>query len=443
VTAVAGARPRWRWRSSRRRTTELGLLVLGALITVGAYVLAALGKTATLPSHTGAFLAVVLGLGLAAHIATRVLAPDADPVLLPLVALLNGLGYVFIARLNYKLAGLQSVWSALGVGAYIATLVLVRRSRDLERYRYLLMLAGLGLMLAPLAPVIGRTINGARLWVRLGSVSFQPVELAKIALAIFFASYFVEKRSVLAAPTLRIGNRLVPDPRPMGPLLLAWGLSLVVMTAERDIGFSLLFFVMFIVMLWVSTGRMAYLLVGAVLFVLGALLAMHLFGHVHERITIWLNPWPHRDRSGYQIVQAQYALGTGGLAGSGLGLGRPQLIPVVASDFIFAAIGEELGLLGTSAIIFSFVLFVGAGLRTALRARSEFASLLAAGYTAVVGFQAFFIMAGVVRLLPLTGVTLPFVAYGGSSLVANYVILALLQRISAETQAPAPVPPRT
>jgi len=392
--------------------------VLGALITVGAYVLASLGKTATIPSHAGAFLAVVLGLGLAAHMATRVFAPDADPVLLPLVALLNGLGYVFIARLNYKLASLQSVWTALGVGAYIGTLALVRRSRDLERYRYLLALAGLGLMLAPLA----------------------PGELAKIALAIFFASYFVEKRNVLAEPTLRIGDRLVPDPRPMGPVLLAWGLSLVVMTAERDIGFSLLFFVMFIVMLWVSTSRVAYLMVGAVLFLLGAFLAVHLFGHVHERITIWLNPWPYRDRSGYQIVQAQYALGSGGLAGSGLGLGRPQVIPVVASDFIFAAIGEELGLLGTSAIVFAFMLFVGAGLRTALRARSEFASLLAAGYTAVVGFQAFFIMAGVVRLLPLTGVTLPFVAYGGSSLLANYVILALLQRISAES-APPPAAP--
>ena len=440
MTAAATTRaPKWR-RTSRRRTTELGLLILGALITVGAYVLASLGKTATLPPHTGAFLAVVLGLGLAAHIATRVLAPDAGPVLLPLVALLNGLGYVFIARLNYRLAGLQSMWSALGVGAYIATLAVVRRSRDLERYRYLLAVAGLGLMLAPLAPVIGRTINGARLWVRVGSVSFQPVELAKISLAIFFASYFVEKRSVLAAPTLRIGNQLVPDPRPMGPVLLAWGLSLVVMTAERDIGFSLLFFVMFIVMLWVSTGRVAYLLVGAVLFILGALFAMQLFGHVHERIAVWLNPWPHRDRSGYQIVQAQYALGTGGLTGSGLGLGRPQLIPVVASDFIFAAIGEELGLLGTSAVLFSFVLFVGAGLRTALRARSEFASLLAAGYTAVVGFQAFFIMAGVVRLLPLTGVTLPFVAYGGSSLVANYILLALLQRISAEEQVAPEAP---
>ena len=433
MTTLDPSPARRRRRTSPRRTTELGLLVLGALITVGAYVLASLGKTATIPPHTFAFLAVVVGLGLAAHMATRVFAPDADPILLPLVALLNGLGYVFIARLNYKLASLQSVWTALGVGAYIGTLALVRRSRDLERYRYLLAVAGLGLMLAPLAPVVGRTINGARLWVRMAGVSFQPVELAKIALAIFFASYFVEKRNVLSEPTLRVGNRLLPDPRPMGPVLLAWGLSMVVMTAERDIGFSLLFFVMFIAMLWVSTGRVAYLMVGAVLFLLGAFLAVHLFGHVHERITIWLNPWPYRDRSGYQIVQAQYALGSGGLAGSGLGLGRPQVIPVVASDFIFAAIGEELGLLGTSAIIFSFMLFVGAGLRTALRARSEFAGLLAAGVTAVIGFQAFFIMAGVVRLLPLTGVTLPFVAYGGSSLIANYILLALLQRISAES----------
>ena len=206
MTTLDPSPARRRRRTSPRRTTELGLLVLGALITVGAYVLASLGKTATIPPHTFAFLAVVVGLGLAAHMATRVFAPDADPILLPLVALLNGLGYVFIARLNYKLASLQSVWTALGVGAYIGTLALVRRSRDLERYRYLLAVAGLGLMLAPLAPVVGRTINGARLWVRMAGVSFQPVELAKIALAIFFASYFVEKRNVLSEPTLFHGK---------------------------------------------------------------------------------------------------------------------------------------------------------------------------------------------------------------------------------------------
>ncbi|MGH9207350.1 MAG: FtsW/RodA/SpoVE family cell cycle protein, partial [Acidimicrobiales bacterium] len=291
---------------------------------------------------------------------------------------------------------------------------------------------GLALLLMPLVPKLGQNINGARLWVRLGPVSFQPVELGKLALVIFFASYFVEKRELLTLPTARIGNRLVTDPRPFGPVVLAWAFSLVVMTAEHDIGFSLLLFVIFISLLWVTTGRVLYLVVGAVLFALGALVAAHLFGQVHERIAVWLDPWRVSQTTGYQIVQGQYALGTGGIAGSGLGLGQPGLIPVVTSDFIFAAFGEELGLVGTTFLVGAYVVLVGAGMRIALKCRSDFAKLLTVGFTALLGFQAFFIMAGVVRLLPLTGVTLPFVAYGGSSLVANYVLIAILMRISNE-----------
>ena len=428
-----------------RRTTELGLLLIVTLITVGAYVLASLGKSATIPAQTVPFLVFVLALTMGAHLANRWLAPDADPAFLPIVALLNGLGYVFIARLNYKLAGLQATWTLIGVLVYVATLFVVRRSRDLERYRYLLALVGLGLLLLPLVPHIGQNINGARLWVRLGPVSFQPVELAKIALAIFFASYFVERQEVLATPTSHLGPLAVPAARYLGPVVGVVGISLLIMTAERDIGFSLLFFVLFVSMIWVTTGRLAYVLVGLVLFFVGAFLAIHLFPHVNERITIWLDPWSHANSSGYQLVQAQYALGSGGIAGTGLGLGRPTIIPVVVSDFIFAAIGEELGLLGTTAVIISFLLLVGAGLRTAIAARSGFAKLLTAGLTAVLGFQAFFIMAGVVRILPLTGITLPFVAYGGSSLIANYVLLAVLVRVSSETigldvSTPAPVP---
>jgi cell division protein FtsW (lipid II flippase) len=299
----------------------------------------------------------------------------------------------------------------------------------------------LALLLLPLAPKLGQNINGARLWVRLGPVTFQPVELAKIALIIFFASYFVEKRELLTLPTVRIGNRLFTDPRPFGPVVLAWGFSLLVMTAERDVGFSLLIFVLFISMLWMATGRVTYLVVGAVLFVIGAILAAHLFGHVHDRITVWLDPWKYANGIGYQVVQSQYGLGSGGLVGSGLGLGHPTLIPVASSDFIFAAIGEEMGLLGTVGIVMAFLMLVGASLRTALGAKSDFAKLLAAGITAAIGFQAFFIMAGVVRLLPLTGVTLPFVAYGGSSLVANYILIALLMRVSDENVQLA-VPPQ-
>ncbi|HET6875135.1 MAG TPA: FtsW/RodA/SpoVE family cell cycle protein [Acidimicrobiales bacterium] len=417
-------------RPGYRRTTELGLLLLAGVFTVGAYILASLGKAASLPANVVPFLVALLVLMAGAHVATRRLAPGSSQVILPLAAFLNGLGYVFIARLDPHLAGLQATWTAIGVGAYILTLVLVPRVQVLERYRYLVALAGIVLLLLPLVPKVGQNINGARLWIRLGPLTFQPVELAKIALAVFFASYLVEKRDLLATPTRRVGNLLLPDPRPFGPLVLMWGLSLLVMTAERDVGFSLLIFVLFIATLWIATGRSAYLGLGAVLFGLGALLADKLFPHVHDRIQVWLNPWPHANDIGYQAIQALYAMGSGGVAGSGLGLGRPELVPVVASDYIFAAIGEELGLMGTTLVVFAFLLLVGTGLRIALRARSDFAKLLAAGLTAILGFQAFFIMAGVVRLLPVTGVTLPFVAYGGSSLVANYILIALLIRTS-------------
>ncbi|MGH9301560.1 MAG: FtsW/RodA/SpoVE family cell cycle protein, partial [Acidimicrobiales bacterium] len=367
-----------------------------------------------------------------AHIANRILAPRADPLILPVAALLNGLGYVMIARLDYHLAALQALWSAVGIAAYVVTLVVVRFSRDLARYRYLLGFGGVFLLLLPLVPHIGENINGARLWLRLGPITFQPVELAKIALVIFFASYFVEKRELLSVATMRVGNRLVPDPRTFGPIVAAWGMSIVIMVAEHDIGFSLLVFVIFITMLWMATGRVAYLVIGAVLFVLAAFVAAHLFAQVHVRINSWFDPFAHAQGTGYQMVQAQYAMGTGGLAGTGLGLGHPGLIPVVVSDFIFAAFGEELGLLGTTSLVIAYVLMVTAGLRIALRARTDFAKLLTAGLVGIFGFQAFFIMAGVVRLLPLTGITLPFVAYGGSSLLANYILIALVVRVSSE-----------
>jgi cell division protein FtsW (lipid II flippase) len=417
---------------SSRRRTEAGLLLLADLAVVFAYVLASLGHAARIPANVIPFLAIILGLSAACHLANRWLAPDANPVVVPVAALLNGLGYVMIARLDYQLASAQATWTAIGVAAYVGTLVVVRRSRDLDRYRYLLAVAGLGLLLMPLVPKVGQNINGARLWVRLGPLSFQPVELAKLALIVFFASYFVEKRELLSTPTMRVGNRLVTDPRPFGPVVLAWAFSLLVMTAEHDIGFSLLLFCVFISMLWVATGRARYLLVGAVLFLVGAVVAQHLFGQVHERIAIWLDPWKYAQSTGLQLVQAAYGMGTGGVAGTGLGLGHPGLIPVVTSDFIFAAFGEELGLVGTSMLVVAYVVLVGVGLRAALAARSEFSKLLATGLSAVLGLQAFFIMAGVVRLLPLTGVTLPFVAYGGSSLVANYVLAGVLVRCTDE-----------
>src|SRR5581483_6070620 len=249
-----------------RRDTELGLIVLVALITAGAYALASLGKSASLPANIGPFLAIILAMLAVAHVAVRRLAPRGDAVLLPVAGLLNGLGYVFIARLDQSLAGLQAVWPGLGILAFVATLVVVRQARDLERYRYSFALLGVGLLMMPLLPVVGRNINGARLWVRLGPINFQPGEMAKITLGIFFAAYLVEKRELLSD----FGKgRLLPQPRAIGPILLAWGASILVMTAEKDLGSSLLFFTLFISMLWLATDRGAYLGIGAVLFGVG------------------------------------------------------------------------------------------------------------------------------------------------------------------------------
>jgi cell division protein FtsW (lipid II flippase) len=322
------------------------------------------------------------------------------------------------------------MWTALGVAAFVGTLLVVRRTRDLERFRYTFALIGIGLLLMPLLPVIGRNINGARLWVRVGGISFQPGEFAKVTLCIFLASYLVEKRELLSIGTRRIGRMVVPDFKYFGPILLAWGLSMLVLVAERDLGSSVLFFALFLAMLWVATARGAYLFIGAGMFTVGSLLAVKAFAHVHERISIWLNPWPVANGTGFQTIQALFALAAGGIFGTGLALGSPQRIPEVATDFIFAAVGEELGLLGTAAIIITFLLIVGTGFRIAMRAESSFEKLLATGLTTIIGVQAFIIIGGVTRLVPLTGITLPFVSYGGSSLLANYVLLALLLRVS-------------
>jgi cell division protein FtsW (lipid II flippase) len=414
-----------------RRNTELGLILLAAVITLGAYVLASLGRTADIPANIVPFLGFVLALLGAAHIATRRLVPDADGLLLPLAGLLNGIGYVFIARLDDGLAGLQATWTAVGIAAYIGTLLVVRRTRDLQRYRYTFMVLGIGLLLLPLVPGVGRTIRGAQIWVAIGPVNFQPGEFAKVVLAIFFAAYLAEKHRILAVTTWRLGPiKNFPDPKHLGPVLIAWGASLVIMMAQRDLGSSLLFFALFMIVLWVGTERGVYLGVGTLLFTAGALFAWRTFSHVQDRIEVWRDPWTNFDGAGYQLGEAAFSLAAGGLAGTGLGLGDPTRIPVAATDFIFAAIGEELGLLGASAVIVAFMLLIGSGLRIAIRADNAFDKLLAAGLTAIVGLQSFIIIGGVIRLVPLTGITLPFVSYGGSSLVANYVLLALLMRIS-------------
>ena len=437
-------------RVKQRRRSELGLLLVAVVVITLAYLLASLGTRDALPPNALNFIGVIAALALVVHLANRFLAPEADPVMMPVVLMLNGIGFVMIYRLDVspQMAvdapwHYQAAWTALGVVAYVVTLFIVRRSRDLERYRYMLVFGALVLLVLPLAPYIGRTpeaqLNGVKLWIHLGPVTFQPVEIAKLMLVIFFASYFVEKREMLSLATRRVGNRLLPDLRPLGPIAVAWVVSILVILLEHDIGFSLLLFVMFIAMLWVATGRWTYFVGGLVAFVAGTYLAAHLpFAKslIDQRVGAWINPWTHYSTYGYQTVQGELALGRGGLTGSGLGLGTPYNIPVAYSDFIFAAIGEELGLLGTTAVVAGFLLLVGAGMRAAIRARSEFSQLAAVGFTTILGFQSFFIMAGVVRLLPLTGVSLPFIGYGGSSLLANYVLVALLMRISDEGSTP-------
>lgn len=420
---------------TRQRTTELGLIVLAMVATVATYTLASLSDDTSVPATVLPFLAQTVALLVGAHLAVRRWAPKADGTLLPIAVLLNGIGYSFIVRLDDSLAENQALWTLLGIGAFVVTLAMVREVAALGRYRWTFALLGLLALLAPLAPGIGRTINGARLWVRLGPFSVQPGEFAKLALALFITSYLVEKRELLAEGTRRLGALTVPDLKHLGPLLAAWGASLLVMIAERDLGSSLLVFSTFVVVVWVATGRGWYPAVGGALFIGGAVAAWAMFDHVQARVRIWIDPFQDPNGEGFQLVQAIFAMASGGLTGTGPGLGSPERIPARETDFIFAVIAEEFGFLGATAVIVSFLLFIGAGLRVATRARDEFGTLLATALSVTIGLQAFIIIGGVLRVLPLTGITLPFVSYGGSSLIANYVLLALLLRVSDEAAA--------
>ena len=406
---------------------------MAALVTAGAYTLTALGRTADLPADIGPFLGVVLVLLLAPHLANRVLARGADPTLLPLAALLNGIGYVFIARINPDLAAKQATWTIVGVGVYVMTLLVLRSTRDLARFKWTAAMVGLGMLLLPFVPGLGRTVNGSRLWIRAAGLSFQPGEVAKVALAIFFAGYLVERRELLAMATWKVGPVYLPEPRHLGPLVVAWLMSIGIMTMQKDLGSSLLFFALFVVMVWVATERLSYAVIGVVLFAVGAFFAWSQFAHVQTRVDIWIDPWADPQGKGYQIIQGIYAFAGGGITGTGLGLGDPTRIPEVQNDFIFAAVGEELGLFGATAILIAFMLMIGSALRIAIRSERYFDKLLAGGLATIIGIQAFIIIGGVLRVVPLTGVALPFVSYGGSSLLANYVLLAILMRISDTT----------
>lgn len=426
---------------SSKRNLELVLILVAAGITAGAYALATLGRTADIPADLLPFFGIVLGLLLVAHVVLRKFAPLAEPRILPVVALLNGLGYVFIARLANdipdatRLPGLQALWTAVGIVAFTATLIFIPRIKLLDNYRYLIGIAGMTLLLLPLLPGIGREVNGARIWVRIGPINFQPGEFAKIALAIFVASYLAEKRTILQETRFAVGPLTFPQPKHLAPVMAAWGGSLMVMVFEKDLGSSLLLFLVVVIMLWVATSRMSYLITGVALFTAGGVVSARLFAHVDRRLDAWLDPWADPNNLGFQPLQATFALANGGLTGTGPGRGEPFRIPEVETDFIFAAIGEELGLAGSTGILIAFITIVAAGLRIAISTTEDFGSLLATALATLIGVQAFIIIGGVIRLVPLTGITLPFVSYGGSSLVANYVLVALLLRISHDGES--------
>ena len=416
--------------------TGLALLLFALAAALLAYTTVGLGKNGKVPSELPAYGGLMVAGFFVAWVVVRKTAHRADPVLLPVAALLAGLGFAMIARIQEPqpplahIAQSQFTWLMIGLSVFVLTLVIIRDDRQLDALTYTLGLAGIVMLLLPVVPGIGLEINGARLWVHAGPLSFQPAEFGKVLIVIFLASYLSAKRELLSSGVGRFGLPRVKD---LGPVILAWGTSLAVLFLEKDLGASLLFFGVFVVMLWVATGRPGYLLLGLVLFAIGAVVGYILFSHVQERVAYWLHALDpkHVQGLGYgQLAQGWFAMASGGLVGTGLGQGAPYLIPYSWTDFIFAAFGEELGFIGSAMLLLMYLVIIGRGLRVAIERTDPFGKLLATGLTTMVALQTFVIVGGVTRLIPLTGITLPFVSYGGSSLVANFVILALLVRVS-------------
>lgn len=425
--------------TSSSASAERRLLTGAVLLAMAAYTVLGWSQSPNVPAGTWTYGGSLAAGAALAHLVVRRFAPDADPVLLPAAFLLNGLGLVLIRRVDFahpaeQVAPTQVTWTFVGLAAFAATLLVIRSTRRLTHYHYTIGLLTILLLLLPLVPGIGQRINGAQLWVRIGPLGFQPGEVAKIGLVVFLAGYLERKRALLSIATYRYGPLMLPEPRHLGPVLGAAGLALAIVVFQRDLGSGLLFFGVSVTMLYVATGRLAYPLIGGAVFSVGAVLAWSQFTHVQQRVAIWLDPWSRINNEGYQIAQATFALGTGGVTGTGLGLGRPDDIPFAATDAIFAVLGEELGLLGATAVLATFLIMVVRGYRIALTATDEVGTLLAAGLTTVLALQVFVIIGGITRVVPFTGITLPFISYGGSSLVANYVIVALLLRVSDESR---------
>ncbi|MEU4537507.1 FtsW/RodA/SpoVE family cell cycle protein [Streptosporangium sp. NPDC023825] len=432
---------------AKRRVAQLAMLAFAVAIVMLAYANVGLALDNQIPAGMVTYGLSLGGLMLAAYLVLARFAPWADPLILPLVTLVNGLGLVVIYRLEASgmkgaSATNQLLWTAVGVVMFSVTLIVLRDHRALQRLTYTMGAVGLALLVSPLLPFVGKEINGARIWIGVGGFTLQPAEFTKLALVIFFAGYLVAKRDVLALAGRRLLFIDLPRARDLGPVLITWGLSLGVLILQKDLGSSLLIFGTFIAMLYIATQRTSWVLIGILLFVGGAVLAGLLFDHVQDRFTVFLNPEDPAlfDKVGgsAQLMEGLFAMGEGGILGTGLGQGHPYEIPLAFSDFIFPAAGEELGLTGLMALLMVYALLVERGLRTSIAAREPFSKLLAGGLSFILAWQVFIIVGGVTNLIPLTGLVTPFMSQGGSALLANWILIALLVRMSDTARKPPP-----
>ncbi|ACZ83169.1 FtsW/RodA/SpoVE family cell cycle protein [Streptosporangium roseum] len=433
---------------AKRRLAQLAMLAFAVVIVMFAYANVGLAIDKQIPSGMLTYGLSLGGFMLAAYLVLARFAPWADPLILPLVTLVNGLGLVMIYRLEQSKAfgasaNTQLLWTAVGVVLFSVTLIVLRDHRALQRLTYTAGAVGLLLLISPLLPFIGKNINGARIWIEIPGVGqLQPAEFAKLALIVFFAGYLVAKRDVLALAGRRLLFIDLPRARDLGPILIVWGFSLGVLILQKDLGSSLLIFGTFIAMLYIATQRTSWVLIGILLFVGGAILAGMVFDHVHARFEVYLNPEDpelfQKVGGSEQLMQGLFAMAAGGILGTGLGQGHPDKIPLAISDFIFPATGEELGLTGLMALLMVYALLVQRGLRTSIAARDPFSKLLAGGLSFILAWQVFIIVGGVTNLIPLTGLVTPFMSQGGSALLANWILIALLVRMSDAARKPPP-----
>jgi cell division protein FtsW (lipid II flippase) len=422
---------------TRARNRELLALIPVALLLTAGFAAVFAQENAKLGNLSLTYGAYFFAVCLATHVYLRIRLPHADPYLFPLMALLTAFGLVMIYRIDESLARDQANWFVFGLVLFALTIQFLRDYEVLERYRYIIATAGILLLLAPRLPGIGEQVNGAYLGVKVGPISFQPSEFAKIAIVVFLASYLRENREVLIVGARRILGITLPPIKHFGPMLVVWGASMLLLVFIRDLGTSLMFFAAFLALLYVATGRFSFVVIGMILFLLGAWFIVTTVPHVHDRVEVWLHPYAHPHKSGYQILQSIFAQADGGLFGKGFGQGLitipgtdSTLLPAAQTDTIYSLIVNELGLFGACGLIATYLLITARGFKIALLADDGFSKLLATGLTAVFAIQAFVIIGGVTRVIPLTGVTLPFVSYGGSSIVANFVLLALLLLVS-------------